>query len=419
VKRTAFALALILVACSTRSPRVGGTSPRSVPFDADRHIRISLAAPDPRVSATRDFAWYAGDGRTVLARGRAGDEWRLEFGGAAQVRAVRAGTSTAWQREMVLRPGDNGFVTVNGKRYRGELLVVPWAPDTAPPVPLIVNRLPVEEYLRGVVPLEMGNRPRGDSAALQAQAVASRSYAHVRLGGRGVFDLRSTVADQVYGGVDAENPLADAAVLATRGLVLRYQGRIVDALYSSTCGGSTAEPTEVWRTTSVPYLKRVSDRVEGSTRYYCESAPRYRWTRTLSRSELQAALDRYLAFYASVPENTPGHPRHIAVVSHTPSGRVATLEIETDRGAFPLRGNDIRYVLRAPGSEILSSTYFSVEPEYGRDGLITRVTFRGRGYGHGVGMCQWGAIGRARAGQSFRSILGTYYPGTTVGLPVQ
>ena len=80
-----------------------------------------------------------------------------------------------------------------------------------------------------------------------------------------------------------------------------------------------------------------------------------------------------------------------------------------------LRGNDIRYVLRAPGGEILNSTNFTVESVPGRDGSIALLTLRGTGYGHGVGMCQWGAIGRARAGQDFRTILGTYYPGTTIG----
>jgi stage II sporulation protein D len=102
--------------------------------------------------------------------------------------------------------------------------------------------------------------------------------------------------------------------------------------------------------------------------------------------------------------------------TRTPSGRVETLKIATDRGNYVLRGNDIRYVLRAPGGEILNSTYFSVEVAAARDGAISKLTLRGTGYGHGVGMCQWGAIGRARAGQDFRTILQAYYPGTTVGL---
>ena len=105
----------------------------------------------------------------------------------------------------------------------------------------------------------------------------------------------------------------------------------------------------------------------------------------------------------------------MAVEALTASGRVAALGIDTDRGHYTLRGNDIRFVLRAPGGEILNSTYFTVESAAGGDGRLATVTLRGRGYGHGVGMCQWGAIGRARAGQDYRTILQTYYPGTIVG----
>lgn len=83
-----------------------------------------------------------------------------------------------------------------------------------------------------------------------------------------------------------------------------------------------------------------------------------------------------------------------------------------------LRGNDIRFVLRPPGGEILNSTYFSVETTLGADGSVARLTLHGMGYGHGVGMCQWGAIGRARAGQDYQAILRAYYPGTTIG-PVE
>lgn len=90
--------------------------------------------------------------------------------------------------------------------------------------------------------------------------------------------------------------------------------------------------------------------------------------------------------------------------------------VETDRGSFALRGNDIRFVMRTAGGAILNSTYFSVAAKHADGGLAGGVVFRGRGYGHGIGMCQWGAIGRARAGQSFRTILATYYPGTSLGL---
>src|SRR5207249_1706260 len=130
-------------------------------------------------------------------------------------------------------------------------------------------------------------------------------------GGSGAFDVTATTTDQVYGGRDAENPLASAAIDATRGLVLRYQGRLVDAPYHSTCGGTTAEAPEVWRTNGAPYLERVSDRIGRSDRYYCDIAPRYRWTRTLSGSQLNAALEQYLKVYTAIPGGSPGKARSL------------------------------------------------------------------------------------------------------------
>jgi stage II sporulation protein D len=105
----------------------------------------------------------------------------------------------------------------------------------------------------------------------------------------------------------------------------------------------------------------------------------------------------------------------VSVTSRTASGRVGTLALATDRGTWSLRGNEIRFVLRAPGGEILNSTYFTPHVEGGVDGRVARVTLRGHGNGHGVGMCQWGAIGRARAGHDVRRILEAYYTGATVG----
>lgn len=421
--RAAIAVVLIVAACSTRATgrtvpartdhATGATIPDRV---AGAPVRVALGSAARTVGATTDFAWYREDVPTPLAAGRRGDRWSLQRqqGGDA-VRAVRGdGTVTPWTRELVARASGSGFLTLDGARYRGTLAVVPDGDSL-----VIVNRVPLEEYLRAVVAREMGSRPATDSAALQAQAVAARSYAVVRLGNRArAFDVHSTVMDQVYGGVDAENDRATAAVNATRGLVLRYDGRVVDAPYSSTCGGSTAEAPEVWRNRGAPYLRRVSDRVAGTHRFYCDIAPRFRWTQTFDAPALNHALAAYLARYASVPRDGPGRARRVEVVDRTPSGRVGTLAVDTERGSYTLRGNDIRFVLRRPGGEILNSTYFSVQTESGADGFARQVTLRGQGYGHGIGMCQWGAIGRSRAGQSFRTILATYYPGTSIG-PVQ
>lgn len=395
--------------------------------DGGRTVRVAVGSVRGAnvVSGTGEWRLYDGGGRSVLVRGTGGDAWTVERQGP-QLRAVRAdGVPTVFREgPLVARPvGRDALVSWNGKRYRGELAL--FATDSGV---LAVNRLPVEEYLRGVVPLEIGPRTAAEHAAVEAQAVAARSYTYVRLGGSAVasgyatpsgrpYDLLSTVDDQVYGGADAERPVADAAVAATADVVLTFAGRVVNAPYHSTCGGSTAEVAEVWyRQPSEPYLRRVSDRIPGTAdRYYCDASPRFRWTRSYDAAALGAVLERYLRNYTSVSFGGVGAVRFVALTGTTPSGRADGLRIETDRGSYTLRGNDVRFVLRSSGGEILNSTYFSIEPTVGRDGHLTQLTIRGTGYGHGIGMCQWGAIGRARAGQDYRTILQTYYPGTTLG----
>jgi len=311
-----------------------------------------------------------------------------------------------------LRPASgDSFVTFGGKRYRGELLVVPTDSGS-----MVVNRLTMDDYLRGVVPLEIGNRTAAEFAAVQAQAVAARTYAYKHLTNTRAFDMYSTVQDQVYGGVDAEKPQADSAIVTTADVVVLYNGQPITTPYHSTCGGSTAAVTEVWYNQSdEPYLRPVSDRIPGTSNYYCDPSPRFSWTQTYDGAGLRSVMEKYLAAYTNAPKTGLGRITDIREQGRTPSGRVAALIVETENGSYTLRGNDIRFVLRSvTNNATLNSTYFTFT-EQKTAGEVSNLSINGRGYGHGIGMCQWGAIGRARAGQNFRTILETYYPGTTIG----
>ncbi len=414
-------IAAAALACSARSPSTHVRAPATpvvrrhdvVPPIGDRIIRVAIgsSAKGVRLSSAGDWRLVDAAG-ALVARGDAGARWRIEREGA-RIRAVRADdVSTDWHDGWLsAQPIDTMPIAVNGRRYRGDIVV--GAADSGV---LAVNRVAVDEYLKGVVPEEIGHMPPADSAAAQAQAVAARSFAAIHLAdGVRPYDLTDGTLDQVYGGVDAERPITNRAVESTRGLVLLYAGRVVNAPYHSTCGGSTAAASEVWRSADEPYLRPVSDRIPGSDRFYCDISPGFHWSRTFDRAALNAAVATYLRTYAYVPGGHPGNVRDIEVDGRTPSGRVGVLRLTTDRGNFLLRGNDIRFVLRRPGGEILNSTYFSVESERASDGAIAKITLHGKGNGHGVGMCQWGAIGRARAGQDFRTILGSYFPGTTIG----
>jgi stage II sporulation protein D len=304
----------------------------------------------------------------------------------------------------VVRDASFGSATWSGRRYRGTIDFVPDGDGIA-----VINRLDLEEYLRGVLPGEIGSRDPRDRAALQAQAVAARSYAAARMGERrAVYDVTATVSDQVYGGVGVERPETDDAVRATRGLVLTWGDRIITAPYHSHGGSLTAAADEVfWKRGGEPYLRPVDDRSpEGGC--YCDVSAMRGWERRFTRGELRQLLAQYGRDAGIV---SAGDVSSVSIVSRGPSGRVTILAIETGSGRVSVQGNDIRFVLRTNGA-ILPSTNFSLA--FSGDLLL----LRGVGNGHGVGMSQWGAIGRSRAGQDARSILATYYPGTRLS-PLQ
>jgi stage II sporulation protein D len=215
--------------------------------------------------------------------------------------------------------------------------------------------------------------------------------------------------------VDAEKPLPDTAIATTSDVVVLYNGQPITTPYHSTCGGSTAGVSEVWYDQpDQPYLRPVSDRIPGSNNYYCDPSPRFSWTQAYDAAGLRAVMEKYLANYTNAPKTNLGRVTDVREQGRTASGRVAALTVQTESGSYTLRGNDIRFVLRDPKGAILNSTLFTLSVA-SSGGEVSSLTLSGRGYGHGIGMCQWGAIGRARAGQDYRTILETYYPGTTIG----
>lgn len=301
-------------------------------------------------------------------------------------------------------------VAVNDNRYRGVIEVIVRDGGLT-----VINALPLEDYLRGVVITEMGRRPRSERAALEAQAVVSRTYALKNRGrfGSSGYDLHSGVTDQVYGGVDRETDDGDAAVRATAGIVLAYQGDPIVALFHSTCGFSTAAPEEVFRTVrATPYLRPVSDRRPGGG-YYGDIAPRFRWTVEWDGNTIRDILRRTLPAVLGVDPDAISEIQDIYVRRTGPSGRATDVRVRVPSGEIPVPGYAVRRVFETPEGSPLGSSAIEFTTE--RDGdRVTRVTVSGLGWGHGVGLCQWGAVGRARAGQDYRTIVTTYFPGSSL-----
>jgi stage II sporulation protein D len=306
------------------------------------------------------------------------------------------------------------FIDCDEKSYRGSFAVY----STSGNELLLVNILEVEEYLRGVVPLEIGKRGEEDMEALKAQSVAARTYTYKKIVEKKdcQFDLYSTVSDQVYGGANVEYREADIAIKMTENIIITCKDSIIYAYYHSTCGGKTASIPDVWPEKSPQtYLVSVSD-LKSNGESYCSISNYFSWQEHWPNNRFKGILlknlERNCIFESGKINNDI---LNVRIVDKSESGRVKTLLVEGNGWKRRITADRIRYVLRraTPELSILRSANFIIESYNSRDVVIS-----GKGYGHGVGMCQMGAIGRARAGQKFDTILKTYYTGTQLSMCV-
>lgn len=294
---------------------------------------------------------------------------------------------------------------VDNKPYRGILEMVSISGQIR-----MVNVAYVEDYLKGVVPLEIGGTDEKQIEALKAQAVAARTYTMSHLGQYGAepgYDLKADVGDQVYGGINAENELISRAIETTRGVVAVYKGQMIRAYYFSTCGGTTDDIEDVWDKDPAPYLRVVND--SGA----CRMSKYYTWQERFTAAQIVLRLEQYLS-QEQGGEVKVGKLHDIKITGRTPGGRVASITFETDAGRFYFKKEKVRWMLKQsdnPGA-ILRSANFTCDIVRDDYGDISEVILNGRGYGHGVGMCQTGAIGMALKGVTYETILATYYPGT-------
>jgi stage II sporulation protein D (peptidoglycan lytic transglycosylase) len=375
----------------------------------DPEIRVGLVvgALNASVGGSDALVVSEPDGSRV-AMIPAGQTWQISAAGNSLILTSPTGWISPPMEVITLTAADRTApVRINGKPYRGLAHVLL---DRAGLT--VVNRLGVEEYLLGVVSAEMGRRSSIEEAALRAQAVVSRTYALRNLGrwkARG-FDLSATVADQVYGGKAVETAEGREAVADTWGRVLTYRGAPIEAFFYSTCGGSTADGAEVFRGAAQPYLRSVPDRAENGS-IYCSISPRYRWHEEWTAEALRATLQRNLPPVAGARSQAVAQVTDIRIARRTPSGRVDQLAIALGGPEIRVDGLAIRQVLRPASGELLRSNAFSLVAT-GAGQRVTHLTVDGMGSGHGVGFCQWGAVGRARAGQGFEQILAAYFPGT-------
>lgn len=295
---------------------------------------------------------------------------------------------------LVLKPGGK-----TRRSYRGSFTL---EPDPERGV-RVINRVSLDDYQKSVLPSEMGGGAPQD--AYKAQAVLARTWVLVRLGRHRAegYDFCDLTHCQSYQGADWERTNSSWAVDSTEGEIVTYKGAPIEVFYHSTCGGHTARAEEIWGDVKEPYLTGIPDSAE--RRAFCQGSEHMRWRFSASLKALRQAL-------AKSPETNPGKAlKDVVPVAYEASGRVSRVRIVGTQ-TREVTGEVFRTaVCRALGWSTVKSTWFTVHRQKGRIVLV------GRGFGHGVGLCQWGARGRALAGETYRQIIEAYYPGAKVEKP--
>jgi len=305
-------------------------------------------------------------------------------------------------QELRLEPiASRDLLVLNQRRYRGSLLLRPQGKDLQ-----AINRLPLEPYLMGVVGSEMPDS--WPQAALRAQAVASRTYVLQQLRPQAPFDVKATVASQVYKGVEAESTAVRQAVTSTDGKVLLHGQQLINAVFHSSSGGATENSGDLW-SRQLPYLVSVPD--------FDSTSPVSRWEKALEPEDLRQTFKEIGGAVAIEPLQT------------SPTGRLRRARVIGPSGELVLTGSELRQRLGLRSTLV----QFSFEPadriapptqgqsqaapvvaSFPESSPSVRLMARGRGYGHGVGMSQWGAYALALRGKSYEDILRHYYKGTVL-----
>lgn len=360
----------------------GAVVPIATASDADRRIRVALEAAPHEVMVTS-----AGP---VLV---AAEGWKTTLEGSVRVR--RAGGRLLVNDRRTAPPvrvaGGAAFLTVDGTPVRGDLVI-----SVRDRRVLVVNELALEDYVRSVVPSEVPSD--WPAEALKVQAILARTYVlhqQAERGGNG-FDVDATVQSQVYRGIPSEDGRTSKAVEATAGRVVHYGGRLAFTPYHSTSAGPTEDASEVWGI-DLPYLKGVDCSFD-------TESPAARWTRRVPLDEIEASLDQAGYRVGPIGSLTP--------LGRNRSGRVSAVRIVHAGGALILKGEDLRRIIgyRRLPSMRFDLTAFEVNPESRQ----VEVWFQGGGWGHGVGLCQWGMKALAERGWTADQIISYYYPGTTI-----
>ena len=281
---------------------------------------------------------------------------------------------------LIIVPLREATIVINGHEFRGKIRLIR-TPDNRMTA---INDLNIEDYVKGVLYHEMPHR--WPMEALKTQAVATRTYAISSISPKKDYDMTNDIYSQVYGGKKAEHYRTGLAVDRTAGQVLAYKGKLLPAFFHSDCGGMTEDAKEVWDTDLLP--------LKGVPCSFCSTSPHMHWKVNLRLKEIQDVLNRQ--------GHKMGAIKDIAIVDRNKSDRINNLKFTgRDGQELIIKGKDFRDMM---GPNLIKSNNYDITMKgYFAD-------FNGKGWGHGVGMCQWGTYGMSRQQFTYDQILKYYYP---------
>lgn len=367
---------------------LGAIAALSFPAAAEEEVRILLAngKASVRIEASGLAIYDGASGERIATTSGRGRAEVVPDGAGVLLKGAELipdGSGPA-RAERVFVESEHG-VRVDGRLYLGRITV---ERDAKKPTLVVINRLPLETYLLGIVGSEMS--PEWPIEALKAQAVAARTYAlerHMMMQAASrPYDLEATVLSQVYQGAERIRPSVVTAVVSTRGEVLSYRHQLAQALFHSTCGGKTVSARQAFGN-AVPYLVP-------ETCPWCRDSTRYRWSLSLDLGKAEKQLVKAGLLPAK--------------------GGLSALERGSAEGSLVATVGKKKVELSAKQVRAAIGYMVMMSDRFTAKTVGTRVELEGLGFGHGVGMCQWGARGQAERGLSHVEILTHYYRGAEV-----
>lgn len=285
-------------------------------------------------------------------------------------------------KRLIIEPDRDASILIDQRPFRGQVTFIRTADNRI----TVVNDINVEDYIKGVLYHEVSHY--WPMEALKTQAVATRTYALYSINPAGKpYDMTNDIYSQVYGGRSSERYRTDIAVDATRGQVLTYNNKLIAAYFHATCGGLTEDAQELWHLPDIPPLRGVPCP-------FCQNSPHFHWKRDFRLHDIQDALNLHGYKVGAIKD--------MVIIDRDRSDRIEHLKIIQKNGEeLVIKGKEFRDIM---GPNVIDSNNYEIVVKGYYVNLI------GKGWGHGVGMCQWGAFGMAKQQFNYKQILAYYYP---------